>query len=117
MKDNKFYTVTATTDIGDEIIMARAGASDPEFNIRKDPLLILRKKDATNSTFLSIVESHGVYSTVSEVPINPYSKIDSIKIKEDTKESIVFIIKSLNGQVWTFNLNKVSGKIDVNLNN
>ena len=117
MKDEKFYTLTSTTNIGDEIILARAGASDPEFNIRKDPLLILRKNTKENATFLSVIESHGVYSRVSEVPLNPYSNIQSMNVKHDSKDKIIFVIKSLENKEWVFDLNKVTGKIEILLNN
>jgi len=58
-KADKFYSITAAAQTGDEVILARIGANDPNFNLRKDPVFIHRRPEAKNSTFISLIESHG----------------------------------------------------------
>ncbi|KJD33734.1 heparinase [Tamlana sedimentorum] len=78
LNKNKFYSITSETDASDQIILARIGANDPEYNLRNEPTLILRKTNAKNALFVSTIESHGTYSPVSELAINAYSNIENI---------------------------------------
>lgn len=109
LKDNKFYTLTAQSAIGDDIILARIGANDPEFNLRRDALLIHRKKSAKDIRFLSVIENHGTYSPVTEVPLNPYCKIESVKIEQESSTSIGINITAKDGNAWSIEVNKSNG--------
>ncbi|KJD31453.1 heparinase [Tamlana nanhaiensis] len=80
LHSNRFYTYTALTSKNDNIIMARIGANDPDYNLRNDPCLIIRKKDTENALFLSVLESHGTYSPVSEIANNAYSNLKDIRV-------------------------------------
>ena len=55
-------------------------ANDPEFNLRRDPAFIIRKKDTQNTTFVTALETHGSYGYVSESAKNSYSNIDQLEI-------------------------------------
>ncbi|PIA81075.1 heparinase [Gaetbulibacter sp. 4G1] len=110
---NKFYSYTAVTSNGDEVILAKIGANDPEFNLRQEPTLILRKKNIRNTVFASIIESTGVYSPVSELAINSKSNIKSIEIVFNSKDytaiqiitnkdkKMVFVISNQNNNKET----------------
>lgn len=88
--NNKFYTYSAVTSNNDEIILARIGANDPEYNLRNDPSLIIRKKNAKNAFFVSVIESHGYYSPVDEMAVNAYSNIAALEIlHSDDKYTLV----------------------------
>lgn len=100
--NNKFYTYSAVTSNNDEIIMARIGANDPEYNLRQDPTLILRKKKAKDAVFASIVESHGTYTPVSETALNAYSNIKDIEVVYDTNEYTAIKIETKNNNVKIF---------------
>jgi len=80
LANNRFYTYSAATTYNDEIIMARIGANDPEFNLRHEPTVILRKKNTKDAVFVSTIESHGTYSPVSELAVNAYSNIKHIEV-------------------------------------
>ena len=82
----KFFTKTSICDQDDEFIFARAGANDPNFNLRHDPVLIHRKENAKETLFASIIESHGTYSPVTETPLNPFSKVKSIEVIYDNED-------------------------------
>jgi hypothetical protein len=86
LNNNKFYTLTTTTSKTDQIFLARIGANDPEFNLRRDPALILRRKNAKNTVFVSVIESHGAYSPVSESAVNSNSNIKEVKVVLDTED-------------------------------
>lgn len=80
MNNNQFYSLTSITSSNDQIILARIGANDPEFNLRRDPTFIIRKKDTQNTTFVTALETHGSYGYVSESAKNSYSNIDQLEI-------------------------------------
>ncbi|EDP70456.1 Heparinase II/III-like protein [Flavobacteriales bacterium ALC-1] len=86
MNNRKFYTLTTVTNTKDELLFTRIGASDPEFNLRRDPALLLRRKDSKNTTFVSIIETHGSYSPISESAMNSKSSIKTIKVVLDSND-------------------------------
>jgi hypothetical protein len=97
-KDKKFYSITGTSSEGDNLILARLGASDPNFNLRRDGLLIHQKTNQKNTIFLSVIESHGQYSPVSELPTNPYSQIKAVKILFQSDAYCIFEIEHKSGK-------------------
>jgi len=98
--DGNFYTQSSAADANDELIFGRPGANDPEFNLRHDPVFIHRKKNTSNTVYASVIESHGVYSTVTEIPLNPFSTISSVSVLHDDKDyTAVEFSDSKN--VWT----------------
>ncbi|QXP71193.1 alginate lyase family protein [Polaribacter sp. R2A056_3_33] len=80
-----FYTLTTASNANDELILARIGANDPEYNLRKEPSFIIRRKNTQNTTFASVIESHGSYSSVSELALNAYSSITNLNVVLDTE--------------------------------
>ncbi|NOR26891.1 MAG: heparinase, partial [Lutibacter sp.] len=100
--NNKFYSYTSVTSSNDEIILARIGANDPEYNLRSEPTLILRKKNVKDVVFASIIESHGTYSPVSEFAVNAYSNIKNISVVYDSKDYTSVKIKTKKGKQHVF---------------
>ncbi|AEH01596.1 alginate lyase family protein [Lacinutrix sp. 5H-3-7-4] len=100
--NNKFYTLTTITNTRDELLFTRIGANDPDFNLRRDPALMLRTKNAKNRTFVSIIESHGSYSPVSESAVNSKSSIKSIKTVLDSEDYTAIEITNIKGNVKVF---------------
>lgn len=79
LKQSRYYTLTSLIQQGDEIILGQIGANDPQYNLRRDPLFLHRKKEAGHGLFASIIERHGSYSPVSELSKNAVSAIGSIQ--------------------------------------
>jgi len=95
--DNKrFYSITSATNLNDEILLGRLGASDPKFNLRNDPTFIIRKNNTKETVFASIIESHGTYNPVTEKANNAYSIFSSIKVVANTENytAIELVYKS-----------------------
>lgn len=80
MNHDVFYSLTTTTANQDKLIFARIGANDPNFDLRRDPAFILRREDAKDALFVSLLETHGFYSPVTEVPQNLYSNLKSLEV-------------------------------------
>ena len=100
--NNKFYTLTSITDYKDELLFTRIGANDPQFNLRRDPALILRRNNSKNTTFVSAIESHGFYSPVTESAVNSKSSIKELKVVLDSEEYTAISITSLKGNTKLF---------------
>ncbi|MCB4808019.1 heparinase II/III family protein [Tamlana sp. 62-3] len=123
LNKNKFYSITSETNKSDAIILARIGANDPEYNLRHEPALILRKKNAKTALFVSTIESHGTYSPVSELAINAYSNIASlttiynasnytaVKITLKNNTSKLFIISNENNDEQKQHKLEVDGRL------
>jgi len=118
--NNKFYSLTTETSVKDELLFARIGANDPNFNLRRDPALILRTKNSKNRTFVSLIEAHGSYSAVSESAINSNSSIKLIKTVLDSEDYTAIEITNINGNVKLFitsntnNLKETKHNITIN---
>ena len=100
--NNKFYTYSAVTSNDDEIILGRIGANDPDYNLRNEQTLIIRKKNTQNTIFASIIESHGTYDPVSESAINAYSTINTIEVVHDSNAYTAVQFENKNGDVKIF---------------
>jgi hypothetical protein len=83
---------------GDAFIHARVGANDPDFNLRRDPVLIHRRSSNENrSSFVSVIESHGSYSPVTELSKGQQSVIGGLNIILDSPEYTVAAIALRSG--------------------
>lgn len=87
--NDKFYTQTSVSSDEDIVVKGRAGANDPDFNLRPDPVLIHQKNNVSSATFFNILESHGQYNRITEIPINPYAQIKDIKITLENDDYII----------------------------
>ena len=102
----KIFTLTMVSTSGEELIFARSGADDPNFNLRRDPVFMQRRK-AKSTIFISVTESHGEYDPVSEIPINPFGSIESIEVIFDNREYTVFEIHAADGRLLTVKLSNL----------
>ncbi|AWG20677.1 heparinase [Flavobacterium faecale] len=100
--DGSFYTMTSATSAGDELILARLGANDPNFNLRRDASVIIRKKNIKKTTFVNVIESHGSYSPVTENAVNAFSAIANVEKAYEDEKYVAVAIKNTNGSVGLF---------------
>ena len=103
----KYYTLTTATEQSDELLLTRLGAKDPEFNLRRDAALMIRRKGSDNTTFASVIEPHGSYSPVSELSVNSNSHITELKVVLDDTRYTAVSIKDIKGQSSLFILSNI----------
>jgi len=96
-----FYSLTSASQTGDEMIFGRIGANDPNFNLRRDPVVI-HKRDAESTLFANLIEIHGSYNPADEIPTNSFSSIDSINVILDSEEYSAVQIKLTNSKKYVF---------------
>jgi len=102
--NGKFYSMTSAVGADDELIFARLGANDPEYNLRHDPAFIIRKKDAQQATFVSIIEPHGKYNWVSELAEEPFTSVEKLSILQDDDNYTIIQFSNKGGKEWTLSL-------------
>lgn len=98
--NDKFYSMTSVVGKTDELIFARLGANDPNFNLRLDPAFIIRKKDAKDAIFVSIIEPHGEYDPVAEIAHSPFTSIDDLSVVYDDKNFTIIHFTNQSGIKW-----------------
>jgi oligo-alginate lyase len=86
-----YYTLSTIINDSGTVFFARSGANDPNFNLRREPAFIVRKK-AKNNLFVSLLDIHGNYDAVSEVSVNSYAttKLGRI-VRHDENYTVVEI--------------------------
>ncbi len=108
--NSRFYTLSSVVSENDNLVFARIGAKDPEFNLRRDPAFIIRKNNEKNTYFVSILESHGYYSPVSEIATNAFSSVKNIHISYKDENYVAVEIEVLEGakKMFVISLNDAS---------
>lgn len=84
-----YYTLSSLTDDSTRILFTRTGAGDPNFNLRREPAYIIRKK-GSNTPFVNVIEIHGKFDPVIEFSSNAYPTVTRIDLlRNDADFSVV----------------------------
>ena len=96
-----------------KLFLEELGANDPDFNLRNEQTLIVRKKNTKDALFVSTIESHGTYSPVSELAVNAYSNIKNIEVVYNSKEYTAIQIETKNDKSKVFIISNENNDKDV----
>lgn len=96
-----FYSMTSASTEVDEIYFTRIGANDPNFNLKRDPGLIIHRK-TSNTLFAQVYEAHGSYDPADEVPINSFSSVESVIVLHHSKDYNAIQIELNSGAKYIF---------------
>lgn len=94
---DSFYTLTSTMPQPGELIIARAGASDPAFNLREEPAWLLRTH-AQNTLFANVLECHGEFDESREVSRQARGNVREVMIEEHSAAQTVVLIAFHQGE-------------------
>ncbi|MBP5382701.1 MAG: heparinase II/III family protein, partial [Bacteroidales bacterium] len=84
----RMYTVSTATTPSTEVYICRGGASDPDFNLRNEPMYILREKNAGDHVFASCIETHGKYDLQVEQSANLVHSCKGVTVLSDDADGI-----------------------------
>ncbi len=73
--DGRFYTYRFAGNGPLEVILGESGANDPDFNLRREPLILLRARRDGAASFASLLEAHGKYDGAAEQTVSSRSRI------------------------------------------
>lgn len=120
LSNQSFYTLTSLTKKTDDLIFARIGANDPEFNLRPNPVFIIRKKGSKDALFINTIEAHGHYDPVSEIAKNASSNISEISVIHNSAAYTAVKITTIsNNEIFLIIANQNNSKTEthtININ-
>lgn len=85
LNDRTYYSISSLTSEGATIFLTRTGANDPNFNLRREPAYIIRKK-GSNAVFFNVVEIHGKFDPVIEFSSNAYPSVKGLRLLRNDNE-------------------------------
>jgi len=111
MKSGRMYTVSMATSASDSLYVLRTGATDPDFVLRSEPAVLLRRT-ACSTLFASCLESHGTYDLRTEQSSNLETKCTGIEVRSDSssKAEIRYVFKDGS---FTVLLDKTNNKMTI----
>lgn len=93
--DGRFYTYRFAGNGPLTAMLGESGANDPEFNLRREPLLILRANREGNASFASLLEAHGSYDGAAEQTLDSRSLVKTLDhARIEGNDIIVLTLKS-----------------------
>ncbi len=115
---DRFYTYRMAGAQNTQLILAESGANDPNFNLRREPIIMARR-NGQNTVFASILERHGLSDGAAEQTVNSDSQIKSL-LFESIDGNDIMIIETLAGAKTAFAVSydpDSNKKHEVNFNN
>jgi len=77
--DGRFYTYRFAGNGDVTAILGESGANDPDFNLRREPVILLRAQREGDAHFASLLEAHGSYDGAAEQTLNSRSRVADLK--------------------------------------
>ena len=100
--NRKFFTISTAVEDKDSLIFTRLGANDNDYHLRRDGGYVIRRPEASNTTFASVLEIHGNYSPVTEIGRNTYSSVQDIRILSNDDEYTTIELSLKEGAKYIF---------------
>jgi hypothetical protein len=92
LNDRTYYTISSLVQGNAQVFFTRSGANDPNFNLRHEPAMIIRKK-GNDVSFVNVTEIHGKFDPVLEFSSNAYSSVKDIQVLlQDEPYTVVSIL-------------------------
>lgn len=103
---DRMYSSTTETTPETQVYLARLGANDPDFNLRSEPMLMLRVRDRSDYSFVSCLETHGRYDMQVEQSANLVHSCTGVQTLVDCSDAIIARYSFIGGHsltlcVWT----------------
>lgn len=88
LNKNTYYSVSSLIQDSAQLFFTRTGANDPNFNLRHEPSVIIRKK-GTDQSFVNVVEIHGKFDPVREFSTGSYPAVQQISLLQNDDQYTV----------------------------
>ena len=98
---HRYYTLVSSAFPGTEIFMTRIGAADPNFNLRREPAVLLRRKGRA-MVFASVIEPHGYFNEAEERSEDALGEILRVDVLGSSDEGTVVEVTGKGGLNWRF---------------
>ena len=88
---NTYYTLSSVVSDSAQLFLTRVGANDPNFNLRRDPSVIIRKR-GKDQLFVNVLDIHGSYDPVSELSEGSAPAIKWVKVLQHDENYTVIVL-------------------------
>ncbi|PWQ95143.1 heparinase II/III domain-containing protein [Leucothrix arctica] len=105
---NSYYSLISSAVAGSEVIFARLGANDPDFNLRTEPAFILRQS-GKDHVFASVLETHGYRNESFEASTDARGLVESVKVVGDNDIATVVSIKTTTDNTYEYGISNQEG--------
>ena len=112
MKGDRMYSVSTATTPSAEVKILRAGANDPNFNLRPEPAYLIREKGAGH-VFASCIETHGTYDNSTEQAANLNLSCCGVKIARSDADCLEVRYDFAGGHGVTLRLDRKNNKLSL----
>jgi len=115
---NTYYSLISSANENSEVIFARTGANDPDFNLRNEPLFVLRQK-AANHLFANVYETHGYFNESVEASLNARGQVEKVEVLQADDTASVVALHLVTGKqlkVCVSNLVGVDASTETSVN-
>lgn len=96
--DGRFYTYRFGADVPTRAILAESGANDPNFNLRRERMLLQRADGHADATFFGVLEPHGRYDGTAETVQGADSRIRAVAHARGADADVV-VLQLASGRV------------------
>ena len=96
---NRYYSLIAAGWPGAEVLLGRTGANDPDFNLRSDPLLLLRHR-GSDHLFASVIMPHGYFNEAQERSNQARPSVREVHVVGHSEEGSVVEVSGYEGPLW-----------------
>ncbi len=79
LSGDRFYTSRWIPQSGSKTYLAESGANDPDFNLRREPMVMQRVEDTREVSFVGILESHGNFDGAAERTTRSDSQVTALE--------------------------------------
>ncbi|MPW29429.1 chondroitin lyase [Agarivorans sp. B2Z047] len=100
LQGNSYYTMVSSAVTNSQVIMARTGANDPDFNLRSEPVLLLRQQ-GKNHLFANVFETHGYFNEAIEASTEARGQVTSVEVLAHNKVASAVAIHLVSGKQIT----------------
>jgi hypothetical protein len=106
LQNNSYYSMVSSAPAGSELLFARTGANDHDFNLRSEPVFIQRQK-GKHHLFANVFETHGYFNEAIEASIEARGQVTRVEVLSyDNAASAVAIHLGDSKQIRVFVSNK-----------
>jgi hypothetical protein len=96
----RYYSLLSSAAPTTEVVFARTGASDSLFNLMVEPMVLLRRRAATQ-LFASVIEPHGSFNEAQERSDRARPRLTDIEVLASDAIGSVVAISGEGGLRWT----------------
>lgn len=100
LSGRRYYSVSTASDSQTTVNFVRIGANDPDFNLRRDAAVIMRRQ-SRSTVFASVIEPHGVWDGTIEISRGAVSAVSTVSVSASNEVGTILNIEWVSGKRWT----------------